>query len=307
MSQLLSPELVGVVVVHWRGMDDTTECLESLAASTTADLRVAVVVNGFEDFDAVRARAAFPRVEILQSDDNEGYAAACNRGIAALSGAGIVVLVNNDVVFAPNALSALAKALADDPDAALAGPIVTYYHDPKRIWSAGGWIHPWLGYTRHVAFGTTAPPATVTRVDFINGCVMAFSANALTGLRGLDTSYFHYFEDTDVSARAREAGHTCIVVPTAAVRHKVSASAGQRGSNRMNATQAYYFARNRVLFVRRNFIGPRRVTATIAQPLLVLYEIAKDLRENNVAAARARVGGIIDGLRGRTGAKDSQT
>jgi hypothetical protein len=90
------------------------------------------------------------------------------------------------------------------------------------------------------------------------------------------------------------------------VRHKVSASAGERGSNRMNALQAYYFSRNRVLFVRRTFRGVRRLTALLAQPLLLLpYEAAKDARERNWSAARGRVAGVIDGLLGRTGPRNA--
>jgi GT2 family glycosyltransferase len=140
------------------------------------------------------------------------------------------------------------------------------------------------------------------RVDFVSGCAIAVRREVLTRAGAFDASYFHYFEDTDLCARARAMGYACAVVPDARVRHKVSASAGERGSNRMNALQAYYFSRNRTLFVRRTFRHARHVTAMLAQPLLLMpYEVAKDARDGNWSAARARVRGVIDGLLGRSG------
>ena len=302
----MTTTVVGAVVVHWRGMNDTLECLASLGNSDCAGLRVYVVVNGPGDFDEAAARRALPDVALIQAPTNEGYAAACNRGLAAFADADTVVFLNNDVVVAPDAIALLAKALAERPAAGLAGPVVAYYDDPTRIWSAGGSVHPWLGYTRHHAFNARSAPSELRAVDFINGCTIAIRRDLAARLGGLDASYFHYFEDTDISARARSLGYDCLVVPAARVQHKISASAGERGSNRMNATQAYYFARNRALFVRRNFTGARRITATIAQPFLVLYEIAKDARDRNASAARARPLGLIAGLRGRTGPKDAR-
>ena len=301
----MSDPNVGVVVVHWRGMDDTRECLASLAASTGAAMRVVVVVNGPGDFDEAAARAALPGLTVVHAPRNEGYAGGCNRGLEALPDAETVVFLNNDVVVAPDAIARLDAALRNRPDAGVAGPVVTYFDDPGVIWSAGGLAHRWLGYTRHIAFNRRALPSPMPRADFVSGCTIAVRRDVLDRTGAFDPSYFHYFEDTDLCARARDAGYACIVVPDAHVRHKVSASAGERGSNRMNAVQAHYFSRNRVLFVGRTFRGVRRLTALLAQPLLLLpYDAAKDARERNWSAARARIAGVIDGLLGRSGPRD---
>lgn len=297
---------IGVVVVHWRGMDDTRECLASLAASTGAALRVVVVVNGPGDFDESVARAALPGVTVVHAPRNEGYGAGCNRGLAALPDAGTVVFLNNDVVVVPDAIARLAAALRDRPDTAVAGPVVTYFDDSGTIWSAGGRVHPWLGYTRHIGFRARTLPSPMPRVDFVSGCTIAARREALDRTGAFDPAYFHYFEDTDLCARVLDAGYACIVVPDAHVRHKVSASAGERGSNRMNALQAYYFSRNRLLYVRRRFRGGRKLTAMLSQPFLMLpYEAAKDARERNWSAARGRFAGVVDGLLGRSGPRDA--
>jgi GT2 family glycosyltransferase len=301
-------EGIGVVVVHWRGMGDTRACLESLAASRagaeSAPFDAVVVVNGPGDFDEAAARAALPNVEVVYAPSNEGYAAGCNRGLAALPDAKTVVFLNNDVVLDPDAIGRLDATLRERPDAGIAGPVVTYFDSPAVVWSAGGSVHPWLGYTRHIAFNAAVStiPKNVRIVEFVSGCAIAVRRDVLDRAGTFDATYFHYFEDTDLCARARAAGYACLVAPDARVLHKVSASAGERGSNRMNAVQAYYFSRNRALFVRHTFRGARRVTAMLSQPLLLLpYEAAKDARDDNGSDAPARLHGVIDGLLGRSG------
>ncbi|MBI5288042.1 MAG: hypothetical protein HY873_03625, partial [Chloroflexi bacterium] len=58
---------------------------------------------------------------------------------------------------------------------------------------------------------------------------------------------------------------------------------------------------NRWRFVRRNFRGPRHITATLAQPALVAYEAAKALAQGNLGEARGRIVGLLAGMVGRSG------
>jgi len=285
-------------------MPDTLECLASLAASASPPA-VVLVDNASRDLDTCAAERACPGVRLVRAAANGGYAGGCNIGARAANetGAEYLWFLNNDVVVAPDAAARLAAALDADAAAAVTGPVVRYYDTPGLVWSAGGRVHPWLGYTRHVAYRASSPPAGVRAVDFVSGAAMLVRHAAFEQLGGFDEAYFHYFEDADLCARGAARGWRSIVVPDAVVRHKVSASAGTRGSDRLNRAQAYYFARNRVRFVRRNWRGARRAVALAAQPALVAYECAKALRAGNAAEARGRIEGLADGVRGRVGAR----
>lgn len=296
----------GIVVVHWRGMADTRECLESLARVEYGSVEVVAVANGPGDFDGDAARKACPDLAVIAAAENQGYAAGCNIGARALfdRGADAVLLLNNDTVVAPTIVEALAATFADTRTG-IAGPIVSYYDDPRRAWFAGGYLNRVFGYTRHDGFGAPTGslalgPARTT--DFISGSALAVRRQAWDATGGVDERYFHYFEDVDLCERARASGWRSVLVPEALVRHKVSAAAGTRGSNRLNRDQTYYFARNRLLFVRRNLAGGRRITATIAQfALLLPYECLRAARRGNWPEILGRVEGVIDALRGRTG------
>lgn len=297
---------IGLVVVHWRGMRDTAECLASLSNAGVSPENIVAVVNGPGDFDDAAAQAACPGLGIIHRSDNGGYAAACNEGARRVfaGGAAVVVLLNNDLTVERGAFEALADVFEAHRTAAVAGLPVVYYDEPGRMWSGGGRINRWLGYTRHIGFQAHTVPSESVRVDFVTGAAFAIRREAFELLVGLDERYFHYFEDTDFCERARLAGYETWLASGPAVRHKVSASAGVRGSNRLNRDQAYYFARNRVRFVRRTFRGPWRVVALMAQPKLVAYECLKAIVTGNWPEARGRLEGLVAGLRGRTGPRD---
>jgi hypothetical protein len=66
--------------------------------------------------------------------------------------------------------------------------------------------------------------------------------------------------------------------------------------------QSYYFARNRMRFVRRNVGGWRRVTAVASQLAVLLpYEAGKALLQRNPSDALGRLEGTFDGVLGRSG------
>ena len=157
----MSDRRIGIVVVHWRGMVDTRECLESLTHLDQPGGDVIVVTNGPGDFDEAAARDACPGITVIASKTNGGYAAGCNIGARAAiaRGAEIVLLLNNDTTVAPDLASKLASALDAHPRVGIAGPVVTYYDDPGLIWSAGGTLRRTLGYTRHVLFRSRGRPS----------------------------------------------------------------------------------------------------------------------------------------------------
>ncbi len=298
----MSTTTVGVVVVHWRGMDDLLECLASLAPVAAGGAPVVLAVNGGGDFDEARANAACAGVRVVTSANNGGYAAACNLGARALGeGIDAVLFLNNDVVVPAGLLEALAAAFNDHPTVGVAGTPVVYYDNPAKIWAVGGTINRTLGYTRHAGFNRGRGPMTGRTVDYVNGSAIAVRRDVLERIGGWDETYFHFWDEVDLCERARKAGYVSFVAPGPVVRHKVSASTGNRGSARFNRAQAYYFTRNRVRFFARRTTGWRRVTSLLAQKLLVTIEAFKALRRSDREEARGRIDGLIDGYLGRSG------
>src|SRR5690242_9270317 len=93
-----------VVVVSFETRDVVERCLESVVAA--APVEAIVVDNGSSDGSADLVRTRFPSVRLIVSPENIGYGAAANKGIAACSTPG-VLLLNGDTVLAPDSLAAL--------------------------------------------------------------------------------------------------------------------------------------------------------------------------------------------------------
>ena len=119
---------VRVVIVNYNGGDDTLACLDSVLASEwpAEDLEVVLVDNASVDLVAAKVKAGLPRVNVVESGRNRGFAGGCNLGLRDLSGVDYVALLNNDATVDPGWLSPLVDALEADPGAGAASPKILF-------------------------------------------------------------------------------------------------------------------------------------------------------------------------------------
>jgi GT2 family glycosyltransferase len=115
---------VRVVVVDHDGRDLTVECLEHLVATDHPEgaLEIVLVDNASRDPVTARVRRDLPRVRVIESDRNLGFAGGCNLGIGDLDGIDHVALVNNDATVPPGWLKPLIETLAMEPGVGAACP-----------------------------------------------------------------------------------------------------------------------------------------------------------------------------------------
>jgi GT2 family glycosyltransferase len=229
-----APKPVAVVVLAWNGLDDTRDCLRSLAAVEYEPLRVLVVDNGSTDGTAEAVAHEFPGVEVVRLERNAGYAGGNNAGIerALAAGARHVVLLNNDTTVDPGFVGALVRAAAEDPSAGALSSLVLFADRPDTIWFAGADFDPRRGYNgRHRGYGE--PAASVDGVREIGrpcGAAMLLPREALERVGLLDADLFLYCEEAEWALRARGRGYRSLLVPESRVWHRVSASTGGESS-----------------------------------------------------------------------------
>lgn len=251
------PPSVAVVVLTWNGRDLTLDCLRSLEAVTTPNVRVMVVDNASTDgtVDAIRARYG-DRIDILENPANLGFAAGNNAGIrrAMDDGARFVLLLNNDTTVAPNFIDELLPPMRESDTIGIATPKIYFAEPPNRIWYAGGEISLWRGIARHVGIRETdrGQHDRPRDVDYASGCALLARREVFERAGLLDESYRAYFEDADLCMRAARAGFRIRYVPTAKVWHRISASTGGQVSRAK---------------IRRKLASARRFFTTYARPV----------------------------------------
>jgi len=251
---------INIVILNWNGRDDTLACLESVEQIAYPNFRVIVVDNGSTDNSVDAIRAAFPKVELIETGANLGFSGGNNVGIkqALELGADHVLLLNNDTVVDPGLLDAFVAAARRYPDAGVFSAKIYFHGEPNCIWYAGVEWNTKTARFEQVGEGMLDDGVRFSKsceTDYACGCAFFVPAARLREIGLLDDNFFLYFEETDWCYRARKAGYPSIFVPEAKLWHKVSVSFGGEGS----PLALYFQTRNRLLWARRHTALPRRL------------------------------------------------
>lgn len=287
------------VVLNWNGGSDTLAALESLDGIATI-----CVDNGSTDGSDVQVETRFPRVELIRTGANLGFAGGNNVGVrrALERGADWVLLVNNDAIAERGIDEALARAAGERPDAGILACKVLF-EDGVRVQYAGASFNSLVGYSgRAEGYGKPDVVRELRDVDRADGAAMAVSRAAFERAGLLDEALFAYAEDVELSLRVRAAGFAIVFVPDAVVRHKGSASTGGSGST----LNLYYDTRNTIVICERHRRLPRGARALRRNAIVGAHLVQASRHPRPVAAIGAVLAGWRDARAGRFGQRSSR-
>lgn len=292
---IMHEKLVYIIVLNWNGRADTEECVRSCQKATYPRFRILIVDNGSSDGSEEFLRGRFGDVEFLQTGANLGFAGGNNRGIeyALARGAEYIWLLNNDTVVAPEALTELVRVFEANGRAGIVGSKIYYHDDPDRVWFAGGWINYRRGSTGHTGEGEKDDGqfAEVREVDYITGCSLMISREAIAAVGLMDERYFLLFEEVDWNERVKASGYKVLLAPGSRVWHRISRSLGEH-----SAMYYYYLYRNCLLFTAKQ--RPLLLPCVFPRKFL---EALNFYRLGKPSAARLALLGIADFFTGRLG------
>lgn len=288
----LRPDVIAVVL-GYNHPDDTIECLRSLGSSRPVRPGLLYVDNGSKP-DACRCvMDAVPFARVLQLEPNVGVGRGFNAGLrdALARGAQFVLLVNNDVVAAPDMVARLLEAVEGTPRVGIVVPKIFYHAAPRRIWSAGSRYRRWppavvLRRTRDDDHGQLD---SIRELEFATFCVALFRCELLDEVGLLDTDFHVFQEDYDLCIRARAAGWSVRYAPEAHVWHKVSLST-QTGSRNPEFWRLY--GRSEALFARKHPDWP-----WLTGPVHRAYVALRILAERKPWGFRPFLRGYAEGIR----------
>jgi GT2 family glycosyltransferase len=191
---------------------------------------VIVVDNASEDGSATGLDGCYRGVEVVLLRTNVGFAAANNRAIAGVDTTW-AALLNPDTIPDTGWLEALLRAAEVHPQFSFFASRQVLATDPSRLDGTGDLYYAsGLATRRHYRRTVVA---TATRPEEVfSPCAAAalYPVEAFRDQGGFDESFFCYFEDVDLAFRLRLAGHRCLYVPDAVVRHLGSALTGRHSA-----------------------------------------------------------------------------
>lgn len=244
---------VAFVILSYRNIDDTVECINSILRIDTPRENYSVILVDNSDDDKTALTEIQKRVTIdyCFSIKNKGYSHGNNFGIkiAYDKGFDYICVINNDTIVSPAFLNELLNVIETKKDVALVAPLIHSYLN-KSIWSSGGYYNKF----RANYIMTNSQIQDISEAEFVNGCCFLFSRTLIDKIGYMDEDYFMYNEDADWCYKIGTIGLKNYVVPKSIIYHKVSVSSGA-----CSPFQLYYLYKNRLLFIKKNKRGVARV------------------------------------------------
>lgn len=255
---------VSVVIVNFNTGKLLTDVVEHVLEQGPGVLECIVVDNNSQDTSIAQLREAVTdeRLSVLAMETNLGFAAGCNRGIAASTGSHILIL-NPDCLLEAGTLARLLAAFEEDDEIGAVGPLILNMDGseqrgcrrdiptPWQIFCVGIGLHRLMPeHPRFRGFNQIgeALPDEPVQVQSVSGACILITREAIELVGLFDERYFLHFEDLDWCLRAGGAALKILFVPGAVARHV----GGVSGRDRPYRVEAHKHT-SLIRFLRSNF------------------------------------------------------
>ncbi len=278
---------VFISLLNFNGLKNTLACLESLRNIKMDNFKLTiVVVNNLskEELNLKSGSLGNISLAVIENSKNLGFSGGHNVGIkySLKNGADYVLILNNDTYVYQNFLEKLLKVAQSDEKIGILVPKIYFapgfeYHKDrysknklgKVFWYGGGemdWDNV-IGKNRGVDLVDKGQFDNIEETEIATGCCMLVKKEVFEKAGLFDDKYFLYYEDSDLSMRAKRKGFKIMYVPNSIIWHKNASSAGGSGSK----LQDYYITRNRLLFGFR-YAPVRSKLALFRESLYLLFK-----------------------------------
>ena len=202
--------------------------MSSLNKISYQNSKIIVIDNGSKDDSVNFISKTFPKVKILELNQNYGFAEGNNIGFNSIDKAEYSIFINNDTIVDPGFVEPLINSLEADKKIMQVSPKIFYNHHKDTIWYAGGKVNLSFGYIKHKGIRKKDSQifSIQSKTDYATGCCICMRSNDFDEIGGFDNSFPMYCEDVDLSLRFQEMGGEVYYVPDSKIWHKVSFSVG---------------------------------------------------------------------------------
>ena len=242
--------IVSVIVVNYRGADDTLTCLRALREELDypADrLELICVDNASGDGGADRIAAAEPGVRLIRSAENLGFAGGCNLGAREATGQ-VLAFLNNDARPDRAWVRAAVSVLRSEPTVGAVASKVLDWEGRHVDFVDGGLTWFGMGYKRHAGEVDDGSHDAARDVLFGTGSALFVRAELFAALDGFDQRYFMFYEDVDLGWRLNLRGWRVRYEPRSLTYHRHHASMTEISS----AREYYLLERNALASLYKN-------------------------------------------------------
>jgi GT2 family glycosyltransferase len=250
-----------VAIINWNSGRWLRTCVESLLASTEAE--ILVIDNASQDASLEAAEEFRNRATFVRNDVNRGFAAAVNQAFLSTSKPYVLIL-NPDIRVTPGAVQMLEDFLDTHPKAGAVGGHVGDKYLPRAFPTVGKLVLENLGMSNNPS---AVVQPNVRSVDQPAAAALMIRRAAFDDVSGFDEQFYPaWYEDVDFCRRLKAKDWEIYFMPAAEFIHEGGYSADAMGSE--NFARSYY--RNQMRYARKHFstFGSGIVRASIAAGMI---------------------------------------
>lgn len=246
---------VAIIILTYNGFKLTKECLEKFSRINYSNKEIFLVDNcsqKIDEFTNLKKLSKYYNYLIQITNHNRGFSGGMNFGARHAINKNnykYILLCSNDIIPKKDFLNKLVQVMENDKKIGIAGPLQYFYNkkmEYKKICFAGSIITPITNKTKHITQINDKQ-----RFDYILGSVFLIKKNCFLQLNGYDEDYYNWYEDCDLSMRAKKLGWKLALVNESIVWHKVAQTVGEKTKEHI-LHSIFYHSRNRIIFVKKN-------------------------------------------------------
>jgi GT2 family glycosyltransferase len=232
---------VSVSIVTFNSREFIGGCLDSVYRNAShLAIEVIVVDNASGDGTVWLVREEYPQVNLIQNDQNVGFARAQNQALRLGTGR-YRLLLNPDTILLPRALDTMVDFLDRNPSVGAVAPVQWSDEERTLAWSYVKLPNPATIIFQYTLLGRLFPnnPLYRREWEYDRKLLVSQSAQKARGLPGgcllvsrrciedvglLDEGYFLFIEDADWTMRMDRRGWPVYVLPQAEIIHYLARS-----------------------------------------------------------------------------------
>lgn len=248
---------ISVVTPNYNGEKFLKAFFESLDNDCDHIGEVIIVDNGSTDKskEYIKSNSFNFPVNLIENDENLGFAPAVNQGIKVAK-YDYIFSLNNDTEVKKGSIGALIDLISSSDDIFSVQAKMLQYNNKELIDDVGD-EYNLLAWTKKTGENHKSTEFSEIR-EIFSSCAGAamYKKSLLEELGYFDDNFFAYMEDVDLAIRSKINGYRNLLCPEAIVYHIGSATSGSR----YNEFKVKLAARNNVWVVYKNLPIPLKIT-----------------------------------------------
>ena len=272
----ISKEKVSIIIINYKSEKPLLSCLKKIysGSNNKKSFEIIIVNNGTGNLKLMKGILKFPKITLINTNANIGFAAGVNMGIMTAKN-NLILLLNPDTLIEPKSISFLVSCLRKNKAGIAGGANYKFNRERHNTYVRKPNIYTYLfDYTnlrklipgdyfhkRHYYLDQPFP-VSKKNVDAVSGSFMLIDKKVINKIGLFDERYFMYLEDIDYCLRAGEAGFKVLFCPKSSIKH----IGGYSSKNKERVhVKAWLESRKRYVMKNENLL-----TNLITQPIFLI-------------------------------------